>query len=282
MAFDEVTLACFLAVAETHSFTRAAQRIGRTQSAASQQIQRLESELGTVLFQRDKGMTLTQAGEIFRGYATRIVSLQNEALERFKEPELEGEVRFGLPEDFAAFHLAELLAEFVRSHPRIQMSTECDLTLNLFERFKKKDLDIVLVKMNRPEDFPNGVDIWSEKLVWVGDDSILQQAQSIPLVLSPFPCVYRQQALQSLEEAQQHWRLTFTSPSYTSTVAAVEARLGVTVLPRTMVPKNLPVISDKQLPPLADTHISILKHRNDNPAINSLEHFLVSTLQKGL
>ncbi|ULQ55882.1 LysR substrate-binding domain-containing protein [Flavihumibacter rivuli] len=282
MSFDVLTLECFLAVAETGGFTRAAEKVGRTQSAISQQIAKLEGQLGKTLFIRGKQFTLTPEGEILLGYARQIVKLQHEAFDRFREPDLEGEVRFGLPEDFASVFLSEVLTEFSRLHPRILLNIECDLTLNLFERFKKKEFDLVLVKMSRPEDFPNGMDVWSEALEWIGDAAYFEKEadQAIPLVLSPQPCVYRSRAIQSLEQARRKWRIVFSSHSFAGTIAAVQAGMGVTVLPRNMVPDNLPIIRHKKgIPKLDDTHISLLKHDDQNPAVNSFENFVVERLR---
>ena len=101
MSIDTITLQCFIAVAETGSFTKAAERVGRTQSAISQQMTKLEHLLGKPLLTRGKTFALTPEGDIFLGYARQIFALHREAMDRFKEPELEGEVRFGLPENFA-------------------------------------------------------------------------------------------------------------------------------------------------------------------------------------
>jgi len=279
MNIDTIALQCFIAVAETGSFTRAAERVGRTQSAVSQQISKLESLLGKLLLVRGKAFTLTPEGEIFLGYARRIFALHREALDRFKEPELEGEVRFGLPENFASVYLSEILADFSRIHPRILLNIECDLTLNLFDRFKKNEFDLVLVKMNRPEDFPNGLDVWSEPLKWVGDLSLVDSAKPVPLVLAPQPCVYRASAVQSLERASRSWRLVFSSPSYAGAVAAVRAGMGISVMPQTMIPDDLQAISAPSLPKLADTHISLIKHVANNAAINTLEEFVLRRLK---
>lgn len=280
MSIDTVTLQCFISVAETGSFTKAAERVGRTQSAISQQMTKLENLLGKALLVRGKTFALTPEGEIFLGYARQIFALHREAMDRFKEPELEGEVRFGLPENFATVYLSEVLAEFSRIHPRILLNIECDLTLNLFERFKKKQFDIVLVKMNRPEDFPNGLDVWSEPLKWVGDESLIDKNKPVPLVLSPKPCVYRASALKTLEDAGRAWRLVLSSPSYAGAVAAVRAGMGITVMPHTMIPDDLHAIRPSLLPKLEDTHVSLLKHRANNLAINSLEEFVLKKLKK--
>ena len=222
---------------------------------------------------------LTQEGEILLGYAKQIVRLQREAIDRFQEPELEGEVRFGLPEDFASVFLSDVLADFARIHPRILLNIECDLTLNLYKRFKQKEFDLVLVKMNRPEDFPNGLSVWSEPLEWVGDPDLIDIKKTVPLVLSPQPCVYRASAIKSLEAAGRKWRMVFSSPSYASTIAAVKAGMGVTVLPRTMVPEQIEHINKKKLPSLKDTHVSLLKHRVNNAAVNYLEQFVLKKLR---
>ncbi|MBB5032404.1 LysR substrate-binding domain-containing protein [Prosthecobacter vanneervenii] len=279
MIFDTITLQCFIAVAETGSFTRAAERVGRTQSAISQQMTKLAALLGKPLFVKGRQFGLTPEGEIFLGYARQIFALHREALDRFTTPELEGEVRFGLPENFASVYLSEVLADFSRIHPRILLNIECDLTLNLFDRFKKKKFDLVLVKMNRPEDFPNGLDVWSEPLKWVGDPILINRKKPVPLVLSPAPCVYRASAIKALEKAGRPWRLVFSSPSYAGTVAAVKAGMGISVMPHTMIPPELQAVDASLLPKLADTHVSLLKHRADNPAINTLEEFVLKRLK---
>lgn len=279
MSLDTVTLQCFLAVAETGSFTKAAERVGRTQSAISQQMTKLENLLGKSLLVRGKTFALTPEGDIFLGYARQIFALHREAMDRFKEPELEGEVRFGLPENFASVYLSGVLADFSRIHPRILLNIECDLTLTLFDRFKRKEFDLVLVKMNRPEDFPNGLDIWSEPLKWVGDSSVIYPQKPVPLVLSPVPCVYRASAIKALEGAGRSWRLVFSSPSYAGAVAAVKAGMGITVMPHTMIPNELEAVDASILPTLADTHVSLLKHRADNAAINTLEGFVLKRLK---
>jgi DNA-binding transcriptional LysR family regulator len=274
MNIDIITLKSFVAIASSHSFTKAANKMCRTQSAISQQISKLEHLLGKKLLQRDKEILLTLDGEIFLEYAKKILKLHEEMLGKFNQKELEGEVRFGLPEDFATLFLADVLSDFTLIHPRIMLHIECDLTLNLMERFKKKEFDLVLVKMCKPQDFPNGQDVLSEKLEWVGNielNSKFKDSETLPLVLSPHPCVYRTRAINALEKKGIKWQLVFSSPSYNSTIAAVKAGLGISILPRIMVPKDLKIIHNNHLPKLEDTHISLLKHTQDNPSINSFE-----------
>lgn len=278
---DEFTISCFLAVADTGSFTKAANRVRRTQSAITQQISNLEKKLERKLFHRNKTISLTKDGEIFLSYANKIFSLHREILDRFKQPELEGEIRFGLPEDFASMFLSDVLIDFSRIHPRILLNVECDLTFNLFEQFKKGVYDIVLVKMNRPEDLPSGVEVWTEPLDWIAKTEQigpLDKNLPVPLVLAPSPCVYRTRALQMLEESGIRWRIVFTSPSFAGIMAAVKAGMGLTVFPRTMRPAELDFVSEPFLPHLPDIHVSLLKKTDQSQCLNTLEDFLLKKL----
>lgn len=283
MSLDTLTLQCFLFVASTGSFTAAAEKIGRTQSAVSQKIAKLEESVGKTLIHRGKSLVLTNDGQIFEEYARKILAMHHEVIDRFKTPNLEGEIRFGLPEDFATRFLADVLVDFVRIHPRIFLNIECDLTVNLFERFKKNEFDMVLVKMSAPQDFPNGIDVWSEKLEWVGDKALISKFLAsntpLPLVLSPLPCVYRSRAINALEQANIKWQVVFSSPSYNGTIAAVKAGLGISILPKIMIPSHLQTLGNTMLPTLSDTHISLLKRDKPSDAIISFEAFILEKLK---
>lgn len=279
MNIDTVLLQSFITVSETGNITRASKRIGRTQSAISQQIAKLENTLGVQLFVRGKDLVLTPDGEMFLGYARQILKLHCEVADRFQDPELEGEVRFGLPEDFASMYLSDVLANFARLHPRIVLSIECDLTVNLFKRFQEKEFDLVLVKMNCPDKFPNGQQVWQENLEWVGDAKLVKSGSSLPLVLSPQPCVYRASALGVLDQDKWKWKIMFSSTSYAVNTAAVKAGMGITVLPRNMVSKSLSIIKNSKLPVLNDINISLLKHNNFNAAVTSFERFVLKKLR---
>lgn len=278
MAIDTISLQCFIASAETGSFTKAASRVGRTQSAVSQQVAKLENLFGKVLFKRGKNLELTSEGEVFFNYAKQIFSLHRETIEHFKEPELKGEVRFGIPDDFASVFLYDFLSEFILAHPNISLHIECDLTLNLYESFKKNKLDLVLLKMPCPEDLKFVTAIPSEKLCFVGNQKLIKNKGILPLVLSPKPCVYRKAAIEALNEKQIKWRIAFSSHSYSGIIAAVKAGIGLTILPQKMVPKDLAIVESDSLPKLENSHISLIKSIDTNPAINSFEKFVLKQL----
>ena len=278
MSIDTVTLQCFLAVADSGSFTKAADRVGRTQSAISQQIAKLENLIGKSLFSRGKELSLTTEGEIFLSYAKQMYLLHRESLDRFKEPELHGEIRFGLPEDFATVILSDVLVDFSRLHPRILLNVECDLTFNVLEGFQNGKFDLILIKTSPPKEFQEQATIWQEPVKWIGKPELLphiDQNTVVPLVLSPKPCVYRESAINALEKSGIKWRLAYTSPSYAGKMAAVKAGLGITMIQETMIPDYLKKLENKILPPLTDITISLLKKQHENKAIKSLEYFLL-------
>ncbi len=279
MTIDTVSVQCFIAAAEGGSFTKAAEKVGRTQSAVSQQIAKLENILGKTLFRRGKVLEMTKEGEVFFNYSKQILKLHREAIDHFKEPDLKGEVRFGIPDTFASTFLYEVLSEFILVHPNISLHIESDLTLNLFESFKKNKLDLVLLKMKCPKEFEFGVDISSDKLCWVGDKNLIKNGEAIPLVLSPKPCVYRTSALDSLKSKKLKWEIAFSSHSHASIVAAVRAGIGLTILPQKMVPKELTITHHHSLPKLGNSFVSLLKSTDDNPAINSFESFVTKNLR---
>ncbi|KTD30513.1 LysR substrate-binding domain-containing protein [Legionella israelensis] len=282
MSLDTVTLQCFLAVAETQSFTKAALRIGRTQSAVSQQIAKLENMLDKALFNRGRELSLTTDGELFLGYATRIYELHRESLDRFKAPELHGELRFGLPEDFASMMLSDVLLEFTRLHPRVMLNVQCDLTLNLIERYKKGEFDLILIKINQDYELTDIVTVWNEPVEWVGKKDLLPALDKntiIPLVLSPSPCVYRGDVIDSLDKHRMDWRLVYISPSYAGKMAAVRAGLGITAIQRSLIPNDLDRLDFSFLPSLNDIQVSLLKKRDNNKAVESLEYFILKKLK---
>lgn len=282
---DTSLLRTFVILAETHHFTRTAERIGRSQSAASMQIAKLEEMLGCKLFERNKRkVMLTPDGEKLLGYARQIVALSDALMNRFKEPDVEGEIRFGSPEDFATFYLPDILASFTQSHPRVVLNVNCDLTLRLIEGFEQDQYDLIVIKQEPGKLYRGAEALWRERLVWVGGPelkaetsfkSYIGHISPMPLVLSPPPCVYRARATEALNRSGVPWKIAYTSPSVAGASAAVRAGLGVTVLPRKMVPTHLlPLEQEQGWPRLRDSEICLLTRHHRNPAIEALSGYI--------
>lgn len=272
--FDLDLLRTFAAIADNGGFTRAAERVGRTQSTVSLQIKKLEDGLGRRVFDREGGgrggePRLTPEGEILLNYARQVLRLCDEARSRIMEPDIEGKVRLGTPEDFATAHLPDLLARFARAHPRVALEVNCDFTVNLLDGFSKGLYDLVLFK-REPQGRPGqvqagpsgGVGVWREVLVWAASPRlVVDDGEALPLVLAPVPDVYRKRAIAALDAARRAWRIVYTSPSLAGLQAAVRAGLGVTVLPKEMVPPGLVLLGEAEhrLPALPDTEIVLYR-----------------------
>jgi DNA-binding transcriptional LysR family regulator len=282
VTLDLDLLRAFAAVAAAASFTEAGRRLNRTQSTISLQIKRLEDRAGRPLFERTpRTVRLTSDGELLLSYAEQILRLHDEVAARLREPDIRGQVRLGTPEDFATAHLASVLAAFARSHPGVALEVRCDLTLHLLDAFHRGEFDLVLVK-REPIGPLDGIRVWREPLVWAAADTSLAAGERpLPLVLSPAPCVYRTRALGALDRARRPWRIAYTSPSLAGTLAAVRASLGVTVLPRDMVPDDIRTLSGTHgLPPLDDSEIALLRRTGDGPqVIDRLAEHIIRSLE---
>ncbi len=278
MTIDTLSAQIFIAVAETQSFTKAAQRVSRTQSAVSQQIAKLENFFNREFFKRGKNLILTADGEKFLSHARQIYKLHCQTIDYFKEPDLGGEVRFGIPEDFASIFLYDILSQFTSAHPLIAMHIECDLTINLYNSFAKKDLDLAIVKTNRKNEFKNAQILSSQKMLWIGDKKLIKKHGAIPLIVSPKPCVYREEMISALEKNKIDYNIVFSSHNYAGKIAAIKAGIGIAAMPQKIIPHEVEIIKSNFLPKLKDSHIYMLKQNNVNGAVNSFAEFIEKNL----
>jgi DNA-binding transcriptional LysR family regulator len=233
-------LRSFVAVAQTGSFTRAAARVHLSQSTVSQQIRRLEDLVGKSLFERDtRTVTLTPDGEALQNYAARILDLMSEAVEHFRAPALSGRIRLGLSEDFASAGLTAALAGFQRRNPDVELTIEIGLSGELFHQLDEGRYDLVFAK--RLQGSRRGSVVRSEPLVWcVGaQESKMESADVVPLVLYREPSVTRLQMLQTLEAVGRPYRVVVCSGSLAALKAAVMAGLGVSAFARYVMPEGL-------------------------------------------
>lgn len=269
----------FVTIAAMGSFTRAATRLGRQQSTISLQIQRLEEVLRYRLIDRSpRSMRLTAQGETFLVHARRLLDLNDEVMADIAEPAMQGVVRLGTPEDFATRHLPDILARFAHTYPGVALEVTCDLTLNLLERFRVGAFDLALIKRERAFD-AGGKRVWREPLVWVqGDRDFTSGEDKLPLVVSPSPCVYRKRAIEALDRVRRPWRVSYTCGSLAGSLAAVKAGLGMTVLPKDMVPAGLHMIDGKPMPNLKDTEIALLQAEQLSLPAQRLRDHIVRSL----
>src|SRR3954452_1072436 len=133
----------FVAIADTGSFTRAADEVHRTQSAVSMQMRRLEERLSQPLFEKEgRSNKLSEDSERLLSHARRLIHLIRETLAAFDDRRLEGTIRIGTPDDYADRFLPEIMARFTRSNPRVELTVICEPTPGLVEHIKRGNLDL--------------------------------------------------------------------------------------------------------------------------------------------
>ncbi|WP_285418657.1 LysR substrate-binding domain-containing protein [Pseudomonas sp. efr-133-TYG-5] len=272
---DLELLKTFVCVVDEGSFTRAAERVHRTQSTVSQQVRKLEDLVGHALLLRDRtglNVSVTEHGELLIHYARRLLALSAEASEALSS-ELDLEIlRIGMPEDFDARRMAQILAGFTRSHPQARLETVSGMSLDLRQRLDRGDIDIALIK--REPDSGTAWATWPERLVWVRGADFDSTSSVLPLALFPQGCLYRQRAIRLLDVAQRPWRVAFGSHSLTGIQAAVASGLGVSVLPASAVLAEHRVCTD--LPALAPTELALVSREG---VLSSLQRGLVEFLR---
>ncbi|WP_395457862.1 LysR substrate-binding domain-containing protein (plasmid) [Azospirillum melinis] len=281
--FDLDLLRSFVTIVDSGGFTRAAERLGRTQSTISLQIKRLEDGLGKRLFLREgRGLDLTPDGEVLLTYARRLLGMAGEACALLMEPEVGGVVRLGTPEDFATAHLPDVLWRFSRAHPQVALEVQCDFTVNLLDRFARGEYDLVLCK-REPQGPAGGVRVWREPLFWVASDRLILDAGApVPLVLAPAPDIHRKRAIDALDAHGRPWRMAYTSPSLAGIKAAVTAGLGVTILPKDMLAPGFHIVNAEHgLPDLPDIETALYRQPGPLPkAVDLLAEHIVRSLER--
>lgn len=239
---DPDLLKAFLAVADHRSFTRAASRLNRTQSAVSMQIRRLEARIGADLFRRNTtSVELTNAGESLLGYARRILALNEEALGRLREHDVDGRVRLGVMDDYASHVLPALLARFLALYPRIHVEMETGLTGAMLGRLGES-YDLVIAMHGEGQG--GGELLRREQPVWAA--SAAHQAwlaDPLPVALYPAGCLFRAWALEALSSAQRSWRLAFVSHNLATVEAIAAQGLAITVVKSSFLPRSLTRLS---------------------------------------
>ncbi|WP_429127541.1 LysR family transcriptional regulator [Aeromonas media] len=226
---DPHLLQSFVAIVETGSFTRAGERMYLTQSTISQQMRRLEQQLGCPLLDRSGRQVVTTAqGETLLGLARRILGLLAQAGDRVGEASLP--LRLGVPEDFAAGAMTAVLAAFARQYPEVRLEVRSDLSHALWQAFEAGELDLALIKQGRGQGEP--IARWREPLAWVDSrDWPAGERDPVPLVVFPNEGLYRRQITDALDARGIPWRITYVSASLASLQGAVSAGIGVSLLP---------------------------------------------------
>ncbi|MBV7485028.1 LysR substrate-binding domain-containing protein [Bordetella sp. BOR01] len=263
----------FVSVVDAGGFTRAGERVHRTQSTVSQQIRKLEDALGCALFVREgRRVHLTEDGERLLGYARRMLALSTEIRETVSGRQRVDVVRLGVPDEFAIERLTDVVAGFVRRHPLVRLSVRCDISMSLTRGLARGDLDVALLKRD-PGTGPS-LAAWPEHLCWIsGHDSRPEQADPIPLVVFPQGCVYRNRAIHALESAGRRWRVAYESPNLAGLQAALAGGMGIALLERRCITASHRLLDDT-LPRAAPTELALCLGNSASTAARQVAHTL--------
>lgn len=281
MNFDIDCLRTFLLVADSLSFSRAADDVGRSQSTVSQQISKLEQQVGKRLLERRKGrvVELTSEGRKLLRYARRILQLNDEAYASMSDDVLSGSVHLGVPLDFFGRDFTSWLTAFKKLHPMVALEVEANQSESLLKRSARGEFDLAFFKQDAGAKY--GAVALREQLVWVGGANFVPDSdESVPLIVFPQGCAYRRCAIQALEEKRRQWHLTFVSPSFECLKSATTEGMGITVLARTLVAPPLRVISHAlRLPQLPIIELAYAQGRRSNSrVISELANYLTDSL----
>lgn len=283
LSLDPDLLRSFVYIAEEGSFTRAGQRAGRTQSAISMQLQRLETQLGQTLVSRGRGgaVHLTSHGQYLLDRARELLALNDQIWTNFHTPTVSGTVRLGTPDDYALRYLPVILKRFAESHPSVEVDVLCLPSHDLADRLRNGDLDLSLC--SEGTDSLRGmpaVALWRAPLSWITSTRHAPHRHDpLPLALAADHCNWRKAAVEALEGAGVRYRIAYRSSTQIGTQSPVLAGLAVTVGTTSWLPEGLRAIRpDEGLPKLPDFGILLLKGADARqPVTDALASYIADT-----
>lgn len=256
---DSDLLRSFLAVADAGSVTIAAGRLGRTQSAVSLQIKRLEDNLGQPLFHRQaRGVALTARGEQLVPYARRITALLDEAAAALRVRPLIGPVRVGIPDEYSGTVLPRALAAFAERHPGVEVSVRCDHSEPQLRALDDDDLDLAVIY-----DWSyvaEGELLCIDPTVWVTSRTHAQHLRRpLPVAVYFRSNWFRDFAQRSLDQQGLEWRVAFECDDAGAMRVAVDNGLAIAPISRSTIPPDCRELSAEDGFPMVDSSRVILK-----------------------
>lgn len=271
----------FVAVVDGGSLSAAAPAVHRSPSAVSMQLQKLEQAVGQLLLRRSaRSLELTPAGAELLGYARRMLALHDETLDALSGPALSGEVRMGVPDDYAARYLTPVLRDFAARHAGVDILLDCEQSTALIPKIRRGELDLALVSRDRPT---LGRLLFKEPMVWVGaPESKVWQRQPLPIAVYEAASMARRGAVAALAQHGRDYRMVYNSSSLVGQVAAVKSGIAIAALTRCSVPSDLEILGERHgLPALPPMEVALVRSRavsRREPAIDALYRQIVRTL----
>jgi DNA-binding transcriptional LysR family regulator len=273
--FDMDALRTMVVGVELGSFAQAASHLGRSQSAVSMQLKKLEQQAGQPLFQRNgRSLVPTEAGERLLSYGRQILKLNDEVAATLGSAKAAATVRLGLPQDYLEDFLADVLGRFARLRPQVHVDLRAGRNHLLEEDVQAGRLDLALAFFEHRSP-RRGERLASLPMRWLSALDQPPAGEPLPLVLYEHPCLFRQAALAALDKGRVPWRLAMTTPSLPGIWTALRARHGISVRTAHRVPPGLRDVGTAfGLPALPPIELRLLAAPALSPAASDLSGIL--------
>lgn len=235
---DSDLLRTLVAISDAKNFTKASKIVGRTQSAVSVQMKKLEDIVGECLFERGpRGVTLTLPGEQLVKDAKRIISLLDQAVSSLQSDPLDGFVRIGIPEEYGGTILPSVLSTFSKMHPKVEVTVHSASSSELRRAFDTGELDLIVIHEDAA--MIGGEVLVNDPLVWVTSDTHIQhECDPMPIATCERGCWWRSWAIDTLDQRQTNYRVAYESNSIYGLQTAVSSGIAVAVLSQSQVPSD--------------------------------------------
>jgi DNA-binding transcriptional LysR family regulator len=280
---DLDTLRTFSVAHDLGGLAQAAEALGRTPSAISLQMKRLQDDVGTPLLRkRGRGLALTEAGVVALTFVRRILALNDELLDTMQGTNLAGHIRLGCTQDFTSI-LPSVLSRFASVYPRMQIELHVEGNAALADAVDRSKIDLAVVIGHENRAMAKTIGLLD--LVWIASSTFVpSREQSLPLATLGPQCAFRKYAVQRLEAASIAFRVAVNSPSLDGLWAALLGGLGITVRTAFNLPEGL-IYSRSlfKLPSLGQMPVCL--HRNANcsgVAISRMESLLIDGIKSML
>ncbi|WP_245294829.1 LysR family transcriptional regulator [Rhizobium rhizosphaerae] len=271
-SLDSDLLRTFLAVAERGNVTHAALAVGRTQSAVSMQIRRLEEAAGHPLLRRSsRGVSLTPAGQRLLPQARAVISLLDETAAMMRKPDIRGPLRVGIPDEYSRTFLPAALAAFGREHPTTEVSVFCGFSAQQLAALERDELDLAVmfdVHATEPRDV-----LGYDPTVWVTSTlHDCHRRSPVPIAVYWNSSWCRDYALRSLDQHAIAYRQAFSCDTASGMIAAVTTGLAIAPLARSTIPPGCRALGAEDGFPQVDASRVLLKRNptRSSPAIDAL------------
>ncbi|AXK41303.1 LysR substrate-binding domain-containing protein [Erythrobacter aureus] len=277
---DPSHLRTLVAFADTGTLASAGKIVGRSPSAITAQMHKLQELVGHQLITRDgRRSTLTPRGEELVGHAREILSANELAWQAMQAAHGTITLSVGIFEDFVDGRFTEVVRSFGNSNRHVQIYLSSARSVRLNTAMDEGDHDIVITHRDRPT--PDEYFSFSESLVWLAGRDAVFDPRSIPLAFMEAPCRFRETALRALETARRPYRLAASATSVSALLALVAAGLGITVrTKRAENPALRPAPDHLELPDLGKATFVVRVKPKSRPEVQDLADIIVAALQQ--